>query len=770
MNLIKHFLLGSIFFVFRIDVFAQEVSVTGLVHNQDGGAIEQAHVYLTDQKWAISNDLGAFEIKNVLPGEYTLKISRLGYKEKILELTIPTRTEEELTIILEEEIYRDNPVVVTASRTSQELEDVSVPITVIDGEEIVRSGNLRLSEVLDEQIGLNIVSNHGTGIQVQGFDPEYTLILIDNQPVIGRTGGTLDLDRLAVGNIEQIEMVKGPSSALWGSEALAGVINIITDKGSSPFSWNVNGRYGTHTTFDGSSNLTFKKDRFTGRFFANINGSDGYDLDSETLAQTVAQYQNYTFSGGANYRVLKNLTLKLSGRYYREDLGYSSESTFNQVDEIINGDQFLEDYSITPELSINIGSRQLFVITSFFNSYNNTTDEVVVSSGDVFFQSNFDQRLQRTEIKSSTFWNDDHTTVLGVGYNHEELVADIYSDVPDFSSYFGFSQHEWKARENLSFTLGFRFDTHSEYNSQFSPKFSGLFKPNDIVNIRASFGGGFKAPTFNQLFLNFTNSTVGYSVFGTSTVVEGMENLQDRGQIAEVFIEASDVTNIEAESSISFNLGFDIYPTESMSFKVNAFRNNVEDMIETLPIAQLNNNQSVFSYFNLDQVYTRGFDSELKFTPTYVKGLSYSIGYQLLDARIKYVDVFDIVENGVLISTSETRYGLLPGRSRHTGNIKVFYSLDRLGLDATLRAIHRSKFGIDFNGNKRVDEGEYVNEAHTFREAIEKTIINASVSKTFSNRYTLQLGVNNLTNFTDPMYQPHYPGRTFYTQLNIKLY
>ena len=762
--------MGSIFFVCTIPVFALQSSIEGTVYSENRKPVSGAHVYLEENKWAISNENGNFTITSLTPGTYEIKISSIGFQDEFQSLTVEENSSHTLEVYLKEKIYRDNPVVVTASRTSQDLEDVSVPVTVIDSEEITRSGNLRLSEVLDEQIGLNIVSNHGTGIQVQGFDPEYTLILIDNQPIIGRTAGTLDLDRLAVGNIEQIEVVKGPSSALWGSEALAGVINIITNKGSSPFSWDVNGRYGTHTTFDGSSNLTFKKDRFTGRFFTNINGSDGYDLNSETIAQTVAQYQNYTFSGGTSYRISKNFNLKLSGRYYRENLSYDSESTINQVDQIIYGEQLLEDYSITPELSISIGSRQLFELTHFINNYNNSTDEVVQSSDNVFFQSNFDQHLQRSEIKSSTFWNDDHTTIFGVGYNNEALVADIYSDVPDFSSYFGFGQHEWQTRENLSFTLGFRFDAHSEYNSQFSPKFSGLFKPNDIVHIRASFGGGFKAPTFNQLFLNFTNSTVGYSVFGTSTVIEGMDNLQDRNQIADIFIQASDVTNIEAESSVSFNLGFDIYPTENMSFKMNAFRNDVEDMIETLPIARLLNNQSVFSYFNLDQVYTQGFDSELKLTPTFIENLSYSIGYQLLDARIQYEDVFDVVENGVIVSTSETRYGLLPGRSKHTGNIKVFYSLDRLGLFATLRAIHRSKFGIDFNGNKRVDEGEYVNEANTFGEALEKTIVNFSISKTFSNRYTLQLGVNNLTNFTDPMYQPHYPGRTFYTQLNIKLY
>ena len=85
-----------------------------------------------------------------------------------------------------------------------------------------------LGEVLVEQTGLAVVADHGNGIQVQGFNSDYTLILINGQPIIGRTAGTLELDRITVNNIKQIEITKGPSSSLYGSEALAGVINIIT--------------------------------------------------------------------------------------------------------------------------------------------------------------------------------------------------------------------------------------------------------------------------------------------------------------------------------------------------------------------------------------------------------------------------------------------------------------------------------------------------------------------------------------------------------------
>src|SRR5688500_15744599 len=87
-------------------------------------------------------------------------------------------------------------VVVTATRTLRSIKNVPVPVTVITQDKIERIGALRLNEVLAEQAGLQIISDHGTGIQVQGLSADYILILIDGEPVIGRTAGTLDLTRL----------------------------------------------------------------------------------------------------------------------------------------------------------------------------------------------------------------------------------------------------------------------------------------------------------------------------------------------------------------------------------------------------------------------------------------------------------------------------------------------------------------------------------------------------------------------------------------------
>lgn len=770
MAFIKNFLLGSIFFVTSSAVFAQSLSVGGKVYSEDRTPVEDAHIYLSSKKWAVTSSDGSFIIDDLEPGSYVLTVSRVGFRTEKIAINLSDSDKIDLEIFLQERIYGNDRVVVTSSRTEKKLEDTSVPVSVIDEKEIELSGSMRLSDILSEQIGMNIVSDHGTGIQVQGFDPEYTLIMIDNQPVIGRTAGTLDLTRVAVGNVEQIEIVKGPSSALWGSEALAGVINIITDKGSEPFQWDINSRYGTNNSFDGSSNTTFRSDRINGRFFANINGSDGYDLDEESLAPTVPEFQNYTFSGGLNYRASDRLIFRVNSRYFQEDLNYLTEATIEQQSITISGDQSEKDYSFSPEIAYTLRDNQLFELIGFTTRFKSNRNEINNETQENFSSREFDQSLNRIELKSSTFWSDQHTSVSGIGLSREDLLSDNYTDVPTFTSYFMFGQHEWKISERFSFTGGFRFDDHSEYKSQFSPKLSTLFKPNNTIHFRASIGRGFKAPAFNQLFLNFTNATVGYSVFGTSTVIEGMQELQESGRIDSILVSPDNVTDINAERSLSFNAGFDLFPANSLQFRINFFRNNVQDMIDSQQIALKTNRQSVFSYFNLNQVYTQGLESELQFTPGNIPGLRVGLGYQFLDARQEFKVPYDDVVNGQVVSKIRTEHGILPNRSRHNANLKLFYLIDEIDLETSFRAIFRGRFGIDFNGNERVDSGEYVFAANNIEEAFDKTILNFSVAKTFGSRIRWMFGVDNISNYQDAQFLPSNPGLTFYTQLNIKIH
>ena len=150
-------------------------------------------------------------------------------------------------------------VVITATRTVKSIGDVPLPISVITEKQLQNLGLQKLTDVLQTQAGLQLSNNilgqslqgypnpFGSGIQLQGLDAAYTLILMDGMPMTGRNAGVLNLDRIHVNNIKQIEIIKGPAASLYGADALAGVINIIT-KASTANTLNAQVHYATNNT------------------------------------------------------------------------------------------------------------------------------------------------------------------------------------------------------------------------------------------------------------------------------------------------------------------------------------------------------------------------------------------------------------------------------------------------------------------------------------------------------------------------------------------
>jgi len=212
-------------------------------------------------------------------------------------------------------------------------------------------------------------------------------------------------------------------------------------------------------------------------------------------------------------------------------------------------------------------------------------------------------------------------------------------------------------------------------------------------------------------------------------------------------------------------------PTDKLRISLNTFLNNVSDLIDTQRIAVKTNGQSVFSYFNLNKVYTQGIETELRFSPKKIEGFNLSLGYQFLDAHREITRTFDQVIDGRVVSVSEQDYIPLFNRSRHSFNLKLFQYIERYDVETSLRFNVRGKYWFtDFNNNNRDEDNEYVLVADNLSELVEKTIVNYSLSKIFAERYQLRVGINNLFDFRDEVVLPSNPGRIFYTQLNIQLF
>lgn len=742
--------------------YGQNGSISGNVIDKSGNPVANAHVILgNNNRMDVTDMQGSFAFTSIKPGMYQLKVSSIGYHTHQQNIEVNSASAQSLTIRLESRRYESPTVIVTATRTPRDIEDTPEPVTVIKKEEINNAGSTRLSEVLAEQTGLTLTSNHGTGIQVQGFTSDYTKILIDGQPLIGRTAGTLNLDRISVGNVQQVEMIKGPSSALWGSDALAGVINIITEKGDHPFELGVNSRYGSNQTVDLGVGVSANFNDWENNIFLNRNSSEGYSLVPDAISQTVPSYYNYTASYQTSAHLSSTAQFEFKGRYYHEK--QSSTDYLGDVNNptMLDGSTLQEDYSLTPSFQFNFGSGIKAEINHYFTRYRTDTKFQYQQGDSLYDQSKFDQRFNKSEVRLNKVWGNSHISTVGSGYINEKLVGERYPSDPTFNSYFIYAQHEWMPTPEWDIIAGFRYDGHSEYQSQLSPKISAQYKLFDWLHVRGSAGGGFKAPDFRQLFLDFTNPTVGYTVFGSSNAVQRIRELHERGQINQILIPLSQLQEIEAEQSWAYNAGINLFPTDNLELRFNFFHNDVNDLIETAPVATKNNGQSIFTYFNLEEVYTRGIETQLRWQP--LEQLELSAGYQLLDARRKIAGTRTVQDdNGEIIEQAYSYYKPMFNRSKHTANIKAYYFWDQANVDANIRGNWYGKYGrVDTNGNGFVNAGEYQDGY---------TIWDAAVAKTFREQYTLRVGVDNIFDFIRPSDLSYLPGRIFYAQLSLQLY
>ncbi|MEM1041051.1 MAG: TonB-dependent receptor [Bacteroidota bacterium] len=680
-------------------------------------------------------------------------------------------------------------VVVTATRTPKALEDVAVPTTVIPAETIQRQGAVRLSDALAAVPGLHLFDDHGTGLQVQGFAPDYTLILIDGQPVIGRTAGTLSLNRITVQGVERIELVRGPSSSLYGSEALAGVVNIITATPGKGVGGSMQVRGGSFGTSDLTANLEAGFDRGGVRLLFNRYASGGYDLTPNSFGQTVPSFDDWTADLRARARLSDRLNLSLGVRaaVQGQDGGFALlDGEGNEVRYDDNG--WRGDFSIHPEANLRLSDRFGLRATLYAARYRTESESVRQSDGSLYFRGDFDQRLARAETQFNAAWNGQHLTVVGGGLTDERLVSDRYNfngDQPVAQHAYAFAQHEWMPLRLFEASASARLDAHTDYAAQLSPKLAVLVRPAEAVRLRASVGSGFKAPDFRQLYLNFTNPVAGYSVFGSTLLEERVAELEADGQITEVFIDPSTLEAIRSESSVAYNVGATVEPARWLSASVNAYNNDITNLIETQVVARKANGQSVFGYYNVAGAYTRGLEAEMTVRPLAALGasarssLDLAFGYQYLQARDR--DVLEAIEAGTTfgrdLDGQEYRltagdYGGLFGRSPHSVTLQTTYAHADLGLAASLRGRWRSRYGYrDQDGNGIVNrDDEYVPGY---------AIVDATVTKSFpvpgGTEAEVQLGADNLFGLTRTLREgndtsvlvPSLPGRRLYASVRF---
>jgi outer membrane receptor for ferrienterochelin and colicins len=650
-------------------------------------------------------------------------------------------------------------VVVTATRSERKLSSVTVPTTIIPQQVIRQSGSLRLNDILGEQTGLFITQSFGRGVQMQGLSPDYTLILLNGEPLIGRTGGVLDLSRVAVGNIKKIEIVKGPSSSLYGSEALGGVINIITDQAIGR-KLTADLRYGRFQTLDASVNGQIRQGKWTAGGFFNYNGSQGYSLKPNSLTKTVEPFWRLTAQGNMAYQANPNSRFSLDVRYAQEQIENAIAVQNLGTVVVSKGRETNRDINILPAYTQRFNDRLKTSFRGYVSAFQSRQDLEVkdlVQGYDDQFRQSFYRVENQTDISLSKTLE----TNVGGGFIQEYVSSNRYDSLSTRRSnqvgYF-FLQQEWRPLERFTMIAGVRYDANRNYASVWSPKLSAQYRLSEAWSITASVGRGFKAPDFRQLYLNFTNVAAGsYSVFGALVARSEMEVLQQAGQIDQVLPAYSRLADLKPETSTGWNGGLQYRHGQQGLVKLNLFRNDISNLILTDIIAFKTNGGQIFSYLNISEALTQG--AELETSWKFYKALEVSAGYQYLVTADK--DVLRQIDEGLVFKRDEETgissrlsrrdYAGLPGRSKHMANLKLFYQGKEDRWFATARFLYRSGWGTtDLDGNGIINrEDEF---APGFLQ------VNVSGGYTLMPGLRVMAGIDNLFNYTDEDNLPGLPG------------
>jgi len=385
-------------------------------------------------------------------------------------------------------------VVITANKFPQKESGTGKVVSIITKEQIEKSGGKDLSQLLNEQTGIIIngaTSNQGTykSLYVLGATSAYTLILLDGVPLNDPTGvgGTFDIRLLSLDNIERIEILKGSQSTLYGSNAVAGVVNIISKKPvSNKPSLNGLLTYGTYNSFKGSANVSQKTKFFEYDVNYAYNSTDGISEAKDTTGD--AGFDKDGFKQHAIQAVLGiNITDKFKlSPYYR----------FTEFKGGYDADAFIDAPNHYTASLVNTGLTGHYIYKSgtvhFNYGYDFTKRDYQSQFGDFNTKGKFHQAEGYTDHR----FNDNVRLVAGLNYQSYRI------DAPDTTNSIvsPYASLILKSNKGLNAEIGGRFNHHNQYGNNFTYSFNPSYLIHDKVKLFVNITSGFRAPSISELF------------------------------------------------------------------------------------------------------------------------------------------------------------------------------------------------------------------------------------------------------------------------------
>ncbi|MFD2969026.1 TonB-dependent receptor [Sphingobacterium bambusae] len=738
--------------------------LAGLIVDSLKYPISDATVTLFPDRQVYKSDkMGAFHFSNLYTGVYQLHISRKGFESKQLDIDLNRDTLIEITLQTEKQQIDTVQVngKITAIDNLITAENAAMPVKIITRREIELMGSRRLDEVMKEQTGVAVVNDvaggsRAIGVQIQGFSSNYVMVLVDGQPMLGRNNGNFDLSRISVTNIERIEIIKGASSCLYGSDALGGAINIITRHGALAPQAQASLLYGSLNIVDATleAETPFANQRGSLVISGNYYRTDGFNTDSQHLtgeSTTVPPYQNYSFQGRGRYRLTKNGTLGVTAHYAARN----SQMTNAWSDALALNDQQRDQ-----DLNLGFSYDQQFVsgirsMTRYYFSRNHTAMQAEwLRAGILASAEEFGQQVHRVEQQFAYSPSNILKFTAGLGGSLERMDNQDLDEERSLYTAFGYVQTEWKPMDRMLTTLGLRYDHSNVYNGRLSPSVGWQYQITPTLLAKAGVGAGFKAPDYKMRYQVFYNPAANYLVIGADRVAEVIEAMDNSGELSyrNTYMVNHVAGNLKAEKSLSNNIGLVWNASKRWQTELSIFYHRINNQINTVSVGNGTTIAQLYSYRNLPKAVNKGFEVSVNYQAT--TDLALSAGYQYLVA--KDLGVLDSIRSGSFPYnyysnplTGEYRqsrtsdYWGIEDRSRHMLNLKALYSIRPWQMNINLRANIRGKYPFqDSNGNQFIDDADAFVPVHT--------LINLTVEKyLFKNRLTCRLIGDNLLDFTN---------------------
>jgi len=389
---------------------------------------------------------------------------------------------------------REN-ITVYGTRLAQPLTEAGSSVAVITAEDIEALGVDYAVDALARVPGVTVNQNGTFGgiasVRIRGAASEQTLVLVDgvvtNDP--SSPGGGFNFATLDVANIERIEVLKGPQSTLWGSDAIGGVVNIVTKQPQPGFGGNVYAEAGSYGTLRGGGEIAFGDERYDLRLAAVRHETDGISKADEANGNDEEDaYEATTFDLSAGVRFTESVRLALNVLHTEADAEFDSfvfgaEGNVGDGDELAKSEELVADVSLT--FALFDGALDNVLLAGYSDiERDNYTD------GAFAYGSEGDRQQYRYQGTLSF----EGGSALAFGAEREEV------STPDGEAAIDglFALVEWQALDALTLTAGLRRDDHETFGGETTGRLAAAWNPADTLTLRASWGQGFKAPTLFQ--------------------------------------------------------------------------------------------------------------------------------------------------------------------------------------------------------------------------------------------------------------------------------